>query len=155
MVTVVADGEALPFAAETFDIVISTQVIDYLNEPSEGVRQCHALLKPGGIMLASVAAFAPGFDELEKWRFTRAGVRWLFTPFYQVQIVPEVDSIGGLFRTLNVALHIFAHFEIFRFIHHLITCPLINLAGIVLGKLRLTRNEQFTANYSVRAFKKR
>ncbi|HZQ70971.1 MAG TPA: class I SAM-dependent methyltransferase [Terriglobales bacterium] len=153
MVSVVANGENLPFAPESFDVVITTQVMEYLSDPGLAVRRLHGLLKPRGIMLASVAAFAPTFDEPEKWRFTRSGVRSLFSPFSQVEIVPEVYSAGGLLRTLNLALNRFAHFEILRSIHKRITCPLINVAGIALEKISLTRNEQFTANYSVRAFK--
>ena len=70
LVTVVADGQALPFAPETFDLVMATQVFEYFPNPHLAAKQIHSVLRPGGVLFASVAAFAPRFVEPERWRFT-------------------------------------------------------------------------------------
>ena len=153
LVSVVADGHALPFAAESFDVVIATQVMDYFREPADAVKQIHAVLKPGGVFLASVAACAPIFAEGEYWRFTRPGLRTLLNSFAQVEIVPELYSAGSVVRTLNLAMDSFVHYSSARWLYRRTICPLVNLFGLGIEKLKLTSNDQFTANYSVLARK--
>jgi SAM-dependent methyltransferase len=153
LVNVVASGEALPFAPESFDIVIATQVMDYFKEPAGAVQQMHALLKPGGTLLASVPACAPAFNEYERWRFTRAGLVALLSPFAEVEIVPELYSLGSVIRTLNLALDSFTRYDVARSIYRRTGCPALNLLGLGFERLKLTSNDQFTANYSVRAVK--
>jgi SAM-dependent methyltransferase len=154
-VNVVADAEVMPFPPATFDLVIATQVFDYLRNPVETAKQMHAVLKPGGVLLASFAACAPRFADNEFWRFTASGLRLLLEPFETVEIVPELHSVAGLIRTVNLALDTFVRYEIARRAYRLAVCPILNLAGLGLQALRLTANDQFTTNYSVRAEKAR
>ncbi len=152
-VDVVANGELLPFAANTFDVVIATQVLEYISRPRAAAEQIHAVLKPGGSLLMSAVAMAPRFGDEEYWRFTPRGIRSILSAFNNVQIVAETSSIGGLFRTANLATHTFAHFGILRKLHELTICPCLNFFGMALENLKLTRNDQFTPNYSVLAIK--
>jgi SAM-dependent methyltransferase len=152
-VSVVADGQALPFAPETFDIAIATQVFEYFQDPYLAARQIHRVLKPGGTLFASVAQCVPRIVEDELWRFTPAGIRSVFAPFATVEIVPEVYSLGGLIRTVNLGLNNFVRYESARKIYRFTVCPVLNFVGQGLEKLNLTVNDQFTANYSLRALK--
>lgn len=43
-----ADGEALPFADNTFDYVYAHGVVQYTSDPAALVRECRRVLKPGG-----------------------------------------------------------------------------------------------------------
>lgn len=153
LVTVVADGQALPFAPGSFDVVIATQVMEYLREPLVAARQIHDVLKPGGVFLGSFAACAPRFVEEECWRFTRTGLRALLSAFAQVEIVPELYSAGSVIRTINLALDAFVHYGPARWLYRRTACPLLNLLGLGIEKVGLSSNDQFTANYSVRAIK--
>jgi SAM-dependent methyltransferase len=153
LVDVVASGEALPFQAETFDLVIATQVFDCFRDPCQAAMQIHRVLKPGGVLLMSVAAVAPRFADEEHWRFLPAGIRYVLSAFSKVEISPEVYSLGGLCRTLNVALNSFAKFGAVRKAFGVTLCPALNLLGLGLEWLKLTENDQFTPNYSVLARK--
>jgi SAM-dependent methyltransferase len=153
LVNVVADGQALPFAPELFDVVIATQVMDYFRDPGEAIGQVQVVLKPGGAFLASVPACAPSFAEGEYWRFTGPGLRALFAPFAKVEIVPELYSAGSVVRTLNLAMDAFVHYASARWLYRRTVCPLMNLFGLAIEKLEPTSNDQFTANYSVLAMK--
>lgn len=42
-------GEALPFAAERFDVVASYQVLEHVRDPAAVVSEVHRVLKPGGV----------------------------------------------------------------------------------------------------------
>lgn len=153
LVGVVADAEALPFARESFDVVIATQVLEYLRDPVGAAQLIHGLLRPGGVFLASVAAFAPRFTGEERWRFLPAGLRTMFAPYAKVDIVPELDSLCSMVRTVNLAMFTFVRYNFARRVHSVTSCPLLNLLGLGLGKMHLTANDQFAANFSVRAIK--
>lgn len=154
-VDIVADAEVMPFPPSTFDLVIATQVFEYLRNPAGTAKQIHAVLKPGGVLLASFAACAPRFADNELWRFTGSGLRLLLEPFEAVEVVPELHSIAGLIRTVNLGLDTFVRYEIVRRAYRLTVCPILNFAGLGLEALKLTANDQFTTNYSVRAEKAR
>ena len=153
LVTVLADGQALPFAPASFDVVIATQVMDCFREPGLAAGQIHRVLKPGGIFLASVPSCAPRFAEEECWRFTAPGLRALLASFAHVEIVPELYSAGSVVRTINLALDAFVHYGPARWLYRRTGCPLLNLLGLGIEKVGLSSNDQFTANYSVRAIK--
>lgn len=153
LVTVMADGQALPFAPESFDLVIATQVFEYFQNPHLAAQQMHAALRPGGMLIGSVAAFAPRFVGPEGWRFFPEGIRSILNPFKSVEIIPEVYSIGGLLRAINVALSVFVRFDSARLIYRWTACPMLNLLGRALESLNLTSSDAFTGNYSIRAVK--
>lgn len=153
LVSVLADGGALPFSAESFDIVIATQVMEYIREPFAAVRQIHAVLKPGGVLLSSFPGCTPWISDSEIWRFTRPGLAAMLAPFERVEIVPELHSLGSIVRTLNLAFDSFVRYGIVRAVYRHTACPIFNVVGLASEKLGLTSNDQFTANYSVFAVK--
>jgi len=152
-VSVVADGQALPFAPQTFDVVIATQVLDCLRDPVAAVHRIHTVLKPGGVFLASVASCAPRFVDEERWRFLPLGLKTMLEPFSTVEIVAELDSLRSMIRTVNLALDTFVRYDSARRIYRLSMCPLLNLLGLGFERLNLTSNDRFAANFSVRAVK--
>jgi SAM-dependent methyltransferase len=153
LVTVVADGQALPFAAESFDLVIATQVFDCFPDPHLAAREMCTVLRPGGQLWCSIPAFAPQFDQGERWRFTSGGIRSLMAPFAKVELVAEVDSIGGLLRSANLGAEYVLRYPGARVAYRYTLGALVNLLGVGVERMRLTSDESFTANYSVRAVK--
>ena len=153
LVDVVGNGEALPFAASSFDLAIATQVFEYFSEPIQAGNQIHRVLKPGGALLMSVAAVAPQFVFKERWRFTPAGVRTALSSFSQVDIVPETLSTAGLLRMANVGVHTILGRRLLQQIFGFSVCPFLNLLGLCAEGLRLSNNDQFVPNYSVLALK--
>jgi len=152
---VVANGQALPFGPETFDVVIATQVFEYFSDPHEAAKQIHQVLKPGGVLLASLASCLPRIVDEERWRFTAPGVRSLLSPFADVDILPEVGNFGSYLRFTNLAFNFFLPWRPLRQGYNMLICPLLNLLGLGLEALNLSDNDQFAANYSVRAVKAR
>ena len=51
--TVVGDAENMPFASETFDIVVAVFLIVHFNNPKYFFEEVYRVLKPGGILLVS------------------------------------------------------------------------------------------------------
>ena len=153
LVDVVADGEFLPFDGSVFDVVICTQVFEYFPHPIRAAQEIHRVLKPGGRLLMSVVSCAPRFVEEERWRYTPLGIRTVLSSFSQLSIVPETSSFGGLMRFLSLAAHSLSHFQLARKCVEFLLCPCLNLLGLAGEKLRISRNDEFTPNYSVLAIK--
>jgi SAM-dependent methyltransferase len=61
-----ANLAALPFPDETFDAVVTLQVIEHVWNHPEFVRGCLRVLRPGGLLIVSTPnrlTFSPGLDE--------------------------------------------------------------------------------------------
>lgn len=153
LVDIVARGEQLPLGVSTFDLVICTQVLEYVTEPSLVLAEIRRVLRPGGTLLLSVPGACLVDTAGERWRFLPAGLRYLLAEFGYVEVVAEGGSVLGFFRTLNACLDMFARFPAARFIYRRTLAPLVNLSGALAEKLSGRRNEQFAVNYSVLAKK--
>jgi ubiquinone/menaquinone biosynthesis C-methylase UbiE len=64
---VVADGTRLPFAAQTFDVVLCRQVLHYLESPVCLLQEAFRVLRPGGrVVIGQITPFSE-VDE-DYWR---------------------------------------------------------------------------------------
>jgi SAM-dependent methyltransferase len=99
----VADGEHLPFANETFDLVYAHGVVQYTPEPKRLVDECHRVLKPGGQAIFQVYNRVSWLNALSQvmkvglehedapvlLKFSIGEFRRLLERFREVRIVPE------------------------------------------------------------------
>ena len=56
---VLCDGHNLPFEGESFDVVLSSQVLEHLQEPWVAVAEIERVLRPAGVFVGSVAFLKP------------------------------------------------------------------------------------------------
>jgi ubiquinone/menaquinone biosynthesis C-methylase UbiE len=100
----VASVEALPFADELFDIVVSAWVIETVDSPEVAVTEMLRVLRPGGALVYSFCSRP--VRRLARWRsgLTRAVVHALFaghflrdeeTPFHHCEISRRNSFAGG------------------------------------------------------------
>ena len=68
------DPETLPEAA--FDCFICIQTLNFIFPLAAAVQSCHRLLRPGGVLLATVA----GISQISRYDQERWGDYWRFTP---------------------------------------------------------------------------
>lgn len=80
------EWEKLP--ADRIDCFICTQTFNFIYDLDAAIRGAHHLLKPGGVLLATVA----GISQISRydmdrwgdyWRFTTASVERLFSPVFR------------------------------------------------------------------------
>jgi SAM-dependent methyltransferase len=153
LVNVIGRAENLPFQSDLFDLVLCTQVMQYIPEPFQVAREIARVLKPGGFFFLTVPSAYPIDSDEECWRFLPAGIRQLLSPFQEVDIVAEGGSVAGFFRTCNVCFNIFARYSAIRSLLTYSLFPALNAMGAVLESASAGRNQQFAVNYSVRARK--
>lgn len=73
-VTIAADG-TLPVEDDSFDAVLSTQVLEHVSDPATYLGECLRVLRPGGRLLLSthgMMVYHP--DPVDYWRWTGAGL---------------------------------------------------------------------------------
>ncbi len=95
-ISVVSDLQHLPFYDNTFDLVISTQVLEHVKDPAQAIIEMHRVLKPGGSLLLTLPQ---GWKEHQAphdyFRFARYG---LITLLDQARFHSyTVDARGGYF----------------------------------------------------------
>lgn len=76
---VVGHAEILPFATNSFDSVLCTQVLEHVSEPWQTIEEIARVLRPGGKLLLST----PQAEQLHEppydfYRYTRYGLEHLF-----------------------------------------------------------------------------
>jgi SAM-dependent methyltransferase len=120
-----ADGEHLPFADDTFDLVFAHGVVQYTTNPQRLVDECRRVLKPGGEAVFQVynrISWLNGLSKLMKvplehedapvlLKYSAAEFRSVLTGFRDVRIVEERFPVksrlhggwkGTLFNTFFV-----------------------------------------------------
>lgn len=74
-VTLNPDG-TLPVPDASYDVVLSTQVLEHVDDPRSYLAECHRVLRPGGRLLLSTHGhmiYHPDPDDF--WRWTGPGLR--------------------------------------------------------------------------------
>lgn len=73
------DG-SIPVASATFDVVMSTQVLEHVADPQLYLLEAHRVLRPGGeILLSTHGVFVYHPDPVDYWRWTGAGLQRALT----------------------------------------------------------------------------
>jgi SAM-dependent methyltransferase len=153
LVNVVGRGEQTPFAEGQFNLVICTQVLEYIPEPAAAIAEIHRVLKPGGVLLLSVPAVFPRDSDHDRWRFLPESLRYLLRSFSDVELVAEGSSIAGLFRTVNVCAVMFAKPAFLRTLLQFTLIPLLNITAASLELLSGSSSDELAANFSAFARK--
>ncbi|MEJ6404387.1 class I SAM-dependent methyltransferase [Yoonia sp. 2307UL14-13] len=103
-----ADMTALPYADNSFDVVMTAHTLEHLHRPQQAIRELVRVLRPGGMMVACVTQTSLlGAYIQVKWHTHRVsaqvGRRWLSeNGLTGVRVIPMAQGGGGLSR-LSVA----------------------------------------------------
>jgi SAM-dependent methyltransferase len=85
--TIVADlAHADAMASDAFDCIVCTQTLQFIFEPRAAANTLHRLLKPGGVLLATV----PGITQISRYDMDRWGEYWRFTTLSMRRLLGEV-----------------------------------------------------------------
>jgi SAM-dependent methyltransferase len=98
---VVADAQrSLPFSDASFDVVVMSQVLQYLSEPRAVVAEIRRVLRPGGVAVVSFPFLYNEHASRDYWRLSARGVPLVFGDF----AVRHVQRQGGIGSTLAILL---------------------------------------------------
>lgn len=98
--TVVGTAQALPFPDARFDAVVSTQVLEHLEDPRGALGEAARVLAPGGTLVLTVPGVWPLHEApRDFWRFTEPGVRSLCEGAGLA--VQRVEALGGFWSAVG------------------------------------------------------
>jgi SAM-dependent methyltransferase len=146
---VFGDATALPFANASVDVVLCTEVMEHVAEPSLMLAEIRRVLVPGGHLVLSVPFIWHLHDEpWDYWRFTEFGLRAIIerAGLDVVALTPTNGMIGALLQSRCYALMWVAGPL------RPLTRPLVwFLQTLALVIAPLDRNKRMTSNYVVLA----
>lgn len=134
------DGNIFPFADKTFDILLCNQVLEHVFNPDIFLQEINRVLKPNGKLLLTIPFV---WDEHEQpfdyARYSSFGLKFLLEKAgFEIM---EHKKLGAdatvLFQLTNAYLFkIISHWSKYsRFLFTITIMALVNLLGIVLGKI--------------------
>jgi SAM-dependent methyltransferase len=104
--TVAAVGEQLPFAADTFDVVLCDNVVDHAESPKQIVAELVRVLRPGGLLYFTVnfhhPVYAVAAGVHSGWR--AFGVPYEIGPFADHTTHLTLRAAAELFKTLPLKI---------------------------------------------------
>lgn len=94
------DMQAMPYADNTFDFVLTDQVLEHVRKPWQGVSEIHRVLKPKGIAVITSALLFPihGVPH-DYFRFTPDGLAVLCEDF---SIIHACAGTGNVKFAVNI-----------------------------------------------------
>lgn len=95
-----ASFEALPFAAESFDVVVSALVIQFVGDTEAAMRESLRVARPGGVVAAYVWDFAEGMQLVRFFWDAAIALDPGAAPYDQAKRFSIVDeaSLARVFR---------------------------------------------------------
>ena len=85
----------------TYDCIILTQVLQYIDNTSSAISECHRILKPGGTLLITVPAMSRLDPKApECWRFTSNGLSFILDPIFKKEKV-DIKVYGNVLTGLG------------------------------------------------------
>ncbi|MBA2734056.1 MAG: class I SAM-dependent methyltransferase [Acidobacteria bacterium] len=100
--TVAAFGESLPFADNSFDIVLSDNVVDHAESPASIVGEIARVLKPSGLLYFTVNIHHPVYALASRVHaaWNDLGVRYEIGPFADHTVHLTLSRAQRLFEDL-------------------------------------------------------
>ena len=146
------DGTDTKLPSESFDTVLSTQVLEHVLETDRYIVECYRLLAKGGIGIFTIPfVWQTHAEPNDFFRFTRYALEQLFKQ-HGFRIV-ELRPIGGAYATVLQTRIISLHcrelrslpYRILRKLRNLALLPYLNWKGLHLD--RLFWNDKLCLNY--------
>ena len=69
---IAADAQSLPYKQNTFDIVVSTETLEHMLNPTTMLKEIRRILKKGGILILTVPSFHTKFKSVNPLTILRA-----------------------------------------------------------------------------------
>ncbi|MCT8268907.1 class I SAM-dependent methyltransferase [Afifella sp. JA880] len=94
-------GQALPFADNTFDMVLTLAVLEHVDDPFTCAKEIVRVLKPGGLLFSGIPFMQPehGYPD-HYFNMTRSGHRRLYGA--EIEVIEHiVDDHQHPFRSLQ------------------------------------------------------
>lgn len=98
-IDICSDCYNIPLENNSFDTVLSTQVLEHLESPNKMISESYRLLKPGGLFIMTVPMTWGLHEEpYDFYRYTKYGIKHFLVEAGYTEI--NVEPLEGLFASL-------------------------------------------------------
>ena len=147
-----ADCSNTPLKSNSYDTVLSTQVMEHIYDTRKYITECHRLLKKGGFGIFTVPFLWPCHGEpFDYFRFTKYGIEEYFKDqaFQVVEIRPLEGAYASVIQTKIIACYLTPSQHIFiklwKKLILLVYVPILNFLALHLD--RHFYNDKLCLNY--------
>lgn len=151
MIDLIGTAYDVPADNASFDCILSTAVLEHLEDPLRALKEAYRVLKPGGYVLYTAPLFWHLHEEpRDFYRFTRYGLEYLFDESgFRIEKLEALSGFGMTFLSeLSYFLRRFRRGPLTPIVDLLIAAN--NLVAPLLDK-GVLRDERFTWMYLVLA----
>lgn len=107
---IIEPGEKLKFGNEEFDVVLSSQVLEHVEDVSSYLSECNRVLKPGGILFLSThGTWQYHASPYDYYRWTSLGLKTVISK-HKFEVIDFVSALGQLAVTSQLRLSFFNSF---------------------------------------------
>lgn len=100
-----SDAAAMPFADESVDTILCTEVMEHVADPEKVIEEFARILKPDGTIITTAPFFYPIHDEYDFFRYTDKGLAAMMMR-HGLEI-EKVEPLSGTGVTLAIMFNFF------------------------------------------------
>jgi len=104
---IIASSENMPIENDSVDTVIFTEVLEYIDDPRESIKEIYRVLRKEGVAIITTPFLYPvhGDDKFDKLRFTKSYLMDLFQEKFSIIKIEPMGSVGSvIFDILRISL---------------------------------------------------
>jgi len=99
---------SLPFSQETFDLVVSGQMLEHCSNPFKSVTEMKRVLKTGCMLALAAPSTGPRHDAQDGWRFLDDAFRFIAEDVGGIEIIADwIDTKAPDERSRKWRDHLF------------------------------------------------
>jgi len=92
----IGGAEALPFATDTFDVVVSVTVLCFIERPADAVREMARVVRPGGVVVIADLGRWSTWAAIRRIKGWRGSSTWCKARFRPASELQKFASAAGL-----------------------------------------------------------
>jgi SAM-dependent methyltransferase len=94
---VVGDVHALPFADNSYDFILCTEVLEHLHAPHVAISEMDRVLRSGGTLVLTTRFVFPIHDAPhDYYRYTKYGLQYLFRDWDIIELKEETETLSAI-----------------------------------------------------------
>jgi SAM-dependent methyltransferase len=102
--TIYYDGRVIPFADQSFDAFLCTEVLEHVVDPAQLIREMHRVLRPEGLGILTIPWSARfHYKPFDYHRYTPSMLENLFKGFSEQTIRPRGTDLASIASKIVVA----------------------------------------------------
>jgi SAM-dependent methyltransferase len=87
---------ATEFAADSFEVVVSTEMLEHVRDWKVAIDNLKRVVGPGGLLVVTTRSFGFPYHSFQgdHWRFELDDMQWIFRDFQILSLVPDPECHG-------------------------------------------------------------